>query len=110
MVASGAGAAASAVAGAGAGAGSLRRRNSDPAPCEPRAPDPRSTDYIGQTGNGLFRIAGHRYFSRFKHMYGPVTHSCDELQDTIANSALSEQKKRALVVRLASRFAARARL
>ncbi|XP_063830249.1 unconventional myosin-IXa-like [Ostrinia nubilalis] len=44
-----------------AGAGSLRRRNSDPAPCEPRAPDPRSTDYIGQTGNGLFRIAGHRF-------------------------------------------------
>ncbi|KAL0821045.1 hypothetical protein ABMA28_005681, partial [Loxostege sticticalis] len=61
VVASGAGAAASAVAGAGAGAGSLRRRNSDPAPCEPRAPDPRSTDYIGQTGNGLFRIAGHRF-------------------------------------------------
>ncbi|XP_049872025.1 unconventional myosin-IXAa-like [Pectinophora gossypiella] len=42
---------------------SLRRRNSDPAPAplEPRAPDPRSTDYIGQTGNGLFRIAGHRF-------------------------------------------------
>ncbi|XP_052752364.1 unconventional myosin-IXb-like isoform X3 [Galleria mellonella] len=48
-------------AGAGAGAGALRRRNSDPAPGEPRAPDPRSSDYIGQTGNGLFRIAGHRF-------------------------------------------------
>ncbi|XP_037292347.1 unconventional myosin-IXa isoform X2 [Manduca sexta] len=39
----------------------LRRRNSDPAPGEPRGADPRSTDYIGQTGNGLFRIAGHRF-------------------------------------------------
>lgn len=52
-----------------------RRRNSDPAPGAPerrpelavelrpelRPADPRSTDYIGQTGNGLFRIAGHRY-------------------------------------------------
>ncbi|XP_028165219.1 unconventional myosin-IXa-like isoform X2 [Ostrinia furnacalis] len=57
----GAGAGAVAGAAAVAGAGSLRRRNSDPAPCEPRAPDPRSTDYIGQTGNGLFRIAGHRF-------------------------------------------------
>ncbi|XP_072938227.1 unconventional myosin-IXa-like [Epargyreus clarus] len=41
-------------------AAELRRRNSDPAPGAP-APDPRSTDYIGQTGNGLFRIAGHRF-------------------------------------------------
>ncbi|XP_053611261.1 unconventional myosin-IXa-like isoform X2 [Plodia interpunctella] len=41
----------------------LRRRNSDPAPApaEPRAPDPRSTDFIGTTTNGLFRIAGHRF-------------------------------------------------
>lgn len=39
----------------------LRRRNSDPAPGDVRAPDPRSTDFIGQTGNGLFRIAGHRF-------------------------------------------------
>ncbi|XP_013169828.1 PREDICTED: unconventional myosin-IXa-like isoform X4 [Papilio xuthus] len=48
-----------------------RRRNSDPAPGAPerrpelvpelRPADPRSTDYIGQTGNGLFRIAGHRF-------------------------------------------------
>ncbi|CAH2982204.1 unnamed protein product [Chilo suppressalis] len=44
-----------------ASCGALRRRNSDPAPGEPRAPDPRSTDYIGQTNNGLFRIAGHRF-------------------------------------------------
>ncbi|KAJ2949671.1 hypothetical protein O0L34_g15597 [Tuta absoluta] len=45
------------------GADALRRRNSDPAPAplETRAPDPRSTDYIGQTTNGLFRIAGHRF-------------------------------------------------
>lgn len=42
------------------GADALRRRNSDP---EPRPADPRSTDYIGQTTNGLFRIAGHRYTS-----------------------------------------------
>ncbi|XP_013140302.1 PREDICTED: unconventional myosin-IXa-like [Papilio polytes] len=28
---------------------------------ELRPADPRSTDYIGQTGNGLFRIAGHRF-------------------------------------------------
>ncbi|XP_013183816.1 unconventional myosin-IXa isoform X2 [Amyelois transitella] len=47
----------------GAGLASLRRRNSDPAPApaEPRAPDPRSTDFIGTTTNGLFRIAGHRF-------------------------------------------------
>ncbi|CAG9790872.1 unnamed protein product [Diatraea saccharalis] len=45
----------------GGGGGALRRRNSDPAPGDPRPPDPRSTDYIGQTGNGLFRIAGHRF-------------------------------------------------
>ncbi|XP_063627273.1 unconventional myosin-IXa-like [Cydia splendana] len=38
--------------------GEVRRRNSDP---EPRPADPRSTDYIGQTTNGLFRIAGHRF-------------------------------------------------
>lgn len=42
------------------GDAALRRRNSDPAPGEPRPADPRSTDYIGQTTNGLFRIAGHR--------------------------------------------------
>ncbi|KAM3965597.1 unconventional myosin-IXb [Aphomia sociella] len=47
--------------GRGGGPSALRRRNSDPAPGEQRAPDPRSTDYIGQTGNGLFRIAGHRF-------------------------------------------------
>ncbi|CAG4965641.1 unnamed protein product [Parnassius apollo] len=59
--------------------GARRRRNSDPAPGAPerrpdfrpdlnsdlrtdiRPADPRSTDYIGQTGNGLFRIAGHRF-------------------------------------------------
>ncbi|XP_026326253.1 unconventional myosin-IXa-like isoform X3 [Hyposmocoma kahamanoa] len=50
---------------AGVSAEALRRRNSDPAPAPcmpaPRAPDPRSTDYIGQTTNGLFRIAGHRF-------------------------------------------------
>lgn len=39
----------------------LRRRNSDPAPGDVRPLDPRSTDFIGQTGNGLFRIAGHRF-------------------------------------------------
>ncbi|KAI5651615.1 myosin head (motor domain) domain-containing protein [Phthorimaea operculella] len=45
------------------GADALRRRNSDPAPAplDTRTPDPRSTDYIGQTTNGLFRIAGHRF-------------------------------------------------
>ncbi|XP_026741081.1 unconventional myosin-IXa-like isoform X3 [Trichoplusia ni] len=42
-------------------AGALRRRNSDPAPGDTRPLDPRSTDFIGQTGNGLFRIAGHRF-------------------------------------------------
>ncbi|XP_073960291.1 unconventional myosin-IXb-like [Choristoneura fumiferana] len=48
-------------AGAAGGEAALRRRNSDPAPCDPRPADPRSTDYIGQTTNGLFRIAGHRF-------------------------------------------------
>ncbi|XP_075979889.1 unconventional myosin-IXa-like isoform X4 [Anticarsia gemmatalis] len=43
------------------GGAALRRRNSDPAPGDVRPLDPRSTDYIGQTGNGLFRIAGHRF-------------------------------------------------
>ncbi|GBP31606.1 Unconventional myosin-IXa [Eumeta japonica] len=41
----------------------LRRRNSDPATggvTEPRAPDPRVDDY-GMAGDGLFRIAGHRF-------------------------------------------------
>ncbi|XP_034833459.1 unconventional myosin-IXa-like isoform X2 [Maniola hyperantus] len=38
----------------------LRRRNSDPAP-DPRAPVRSTPDYIGQTGNGLFGIAGHRF-------------------------------------------------
>ncbi|KAJ8714511.1 hypothetical protein PYW07_002736 [Mythimna separata] len=47
-------------AGVVAGA-ALRRRNSDPAPGDVRPIDPRSTDFIGQTGNGLFRIAGHRF-------------------------------------------------
>lgn len=47
-------------------AGSLRRRNSDPAPgdlrpVDLRPVDPRSAGFIGQTENGLFRIAGHRY-------------------------------------------------
>ncbi|XP_012548810.1 unconventional myosin-IXAa isoform X1 [Bombyx mori] len=40
---------------------SLRRRNSDPAPGDARPADPLSADFIGQTGNGLFRIAGHRF-------------------------------------------------
>ncbi|XP_059056104.1 unconventional myosin-IXa-like [Achroia grisella] len=73
-------------AGAGAGAaeaapGPLRRRNSDPAPGEPRAPDPRSTDYIGQTGNGLFRIAGHRFRKGSRFAKGDNCVYCHEVID-----------------------------
>ncbi|KAH9632838.1 hypothetical protein HF086_005893 [Spodoptera exigua] len=39
----------------------LRRRNSDPAPGDVRPLDPRSSDFIGQITNDLFRIAGHRF-------------------------------------------------
>nr|XP_049702441.1 unconventional myosin-IXa isoform X1 [Helicoverpa armigera] len=52
---------AGAVPSATVSAAALRRRNSDPAPGDVRPLDPRSTDFIGQTGNGLFRIAGHRF-------------------------------------------------
>ncbi|KAJ0175182.1 hypothetical protein K1T71_009323 [Dendrolimus kikuchii] len=59
----------------------LRRRNSDPAPGDVRAPDPRSTDFIGQTGNGLFKIAGHRFRKGTRFAKGDKCVYCHEAID-----------------------------
>lgn len=59
----------------------LRRRNSDPAPGDVRAPDPRSTDFIGQTDNGIFKIAGHRFRKGTRFAKGDKCVYCHEAID-----------------------------
>lgn len=60
--------------------GTLRRRNSDPATCETRIPDPKHPDYIGHA-NGLFRIAGHRFRKGTRFAKGDKCVYCHEAID-----------------------------